>query len=194
MTWWQIAVRFLHSWSPFLFSSVSQKSLPWCTSSPMSGLVYGNRQWKDLSCKKIYLRNIWRESVMRQVSLKLSSLSFGISRCCCRKGWLPLPVQAACCPCVLSLCIWLGFGWVSFHLGPGPCSNLPTSAQTLLLGRDSGENRQVGVERKVEPSALPDSSGELRQAGGLQNHHLHRDSRRVGGWVQGGVVKISNQQ
>lgn len=82
----------------------------------MSGLVHGNGQWKDLSCKKIYLKNIWRESVMRQVCLKLSSLSFGISRCCCRKEWLPLPARTACSLCALSLCIWRGFGWVSFHL------------------------------------------------------------------------------
>ena len=116
MTSWQIAFRFLHSWSPLLFSSVSQKSFPWCISSLMSGLVYGNRQWKGLSCKKIYLRNIWRESVMRQVSLKLSSLLFGVSWCCCGKGWLPLPARDACCLCALSLCIWSGFGWVSFHL------------------------------------------------------------------------------
>lgn len=116
MMLWQIAFRFLHSSSPFLFSNVSSKSFPWCTSSPMSELVYGNRQWKGLSCKKNYLRNIWRESVMRQVSLKLSSLSFGISRCCCRKGWLPLPAQDACSLCVLSFCIWRGFGWVHFHL------------------------------------------------------------------------------
>jgi len=61
--------------------------------------------------------------------------------------------------------------------------------QTLLLGRDSDENRQVGVERKVEPSASPDSSRELRQAGGLQNRHLHRGSGRVGGCVWGGLVK-----
>lgn len=108
----------MHSWSPFLFSSVSQKSLPWCTSSPMSGLVHGNRQWKDLSCKKIYLKNIWRESVMRQVCLKLSSLSFGISQCCCRKEWLPLPAWAACSvPFVHCLCasdvvlVRLAFTW-----------------------------------------------------------------------------------
>lgn len=101
MMLWQIAFRFLHSWSPFLFSNVSSKSFPWCTSSPVSELVYGNRQWKGLSCKKNYLRNIWRESVMRQVSLKLSSLSFGISRCCCRRddclSLLRMPVPFVCC-------------------------------------------------------------------------------------------------
>lgn len=69
-----------------------------------------------LVMKIIYLRNIWRESVMRQVSLKLSSLSLGISQCCCKKEWLPLPAQDACSLWVQSLCIWRGFGWVSFHM------------------------------------------------------------------------------
>lgn len=101
-----------------------------------------------------------------------------------QKGMIASP----CSGCLFPLCaVFLHLTWFwlgSLSLGPDPCSSLPTSAQTLLLGGDDGENRQVGVERKVELAALPDGSGELRQAGPLRNRHLCRDSGGVGDWVQ----------
>lgn len=172
---WQIAFWVLHSWGPFLFSNVSQKLFPWCMSSPMSELVNGNRQWKDLSCKKINLRTMWKVSVMRQVSLKLSSLSFGITQCCWRKGWLPLPVQAACFVCVLTLWFWRGFSWVSFHLDQVHVPACPQAHKQFCW-----EETVVRTGRLVwneRWNNLP--CEELGQARGLQNHHLHRESQRL---------------
>lgn len=158
---------------PFPFLKCISEIAPMVYVQPNVWTSKWEQAMERLVMQKINLRSMWKVSVMRQVTLKLSSLSFGITRCCWRKGWLPLPVQAACFVWVLTLWFWRGFGWVSFHLDQVHVPACPQTHKHFCWEETVVRTGTLVWNKRW--NNLP--CKEMGQARGLQNHHVHRDGR-----------------